>query len=337
MTGRLGSGLVLRTALVAALALVALGGAAAGADAGTACLPPGSGPEVCLQVDRVPEGDVSASRDDADAYASFTATVANNSGQTVTHVALEVSPIVTETSDGFVLFSVDPSTGACSYNAASSQVRCELGKLSRGGSAQVELVLAAPTTPGEAALDFTASFDEGPSDQPENPGRRDVIPLTEVITILPPGSTANSFAPQGANLDLEIDKQGQEGGVALPPQDFSTTAALRFTGTNVIPFTCPSVCRGGDWFSATIPGTFAPAAEFDLFWPANLVAPKQTEKNFVVFYIAFAGAPVETIEARCDAQLSVTPCIKNVTLFKTGPLKGALAATVVRTDNGHMR
>jgi hypothetical protein len=337
MAGRLGSGLVLRAALVAALALVALGGAAAGADAGTACIPPDSGPEVCLEVARTPEGAVSASRQGANAYALFTATVANNSGQTVTHVALEVSPIVTDTSDGFVLFSADPSTGTCSYDEASSEVRCELGKLSRGRSAQVELVLAAPTTPGEAALDFIASFDEGPSDRPENPGKRDVIPLREVITILPPGSTASSFVPEGANLDLEIGKQGQAGGVELPPQDFSTTAALQFTSTNVIPFTCPSVCRGGDWFSATIPGTFAPAAEFDLFWPANLVPTKQTEKNFVVFYIAFVGAPVETIEARCDANLSVTPCIKDVTLFKTGPLKGALAATVVRTDNGHMR
>ncbi len=336
MAGRLGSGLALRTALVAALALVALGGAAAGADAGTACIERSHGPEVCLDVKHSPDA-VTASRPGAPAYASFTATVANNSKNTVTHVKLEVSRVGTDTATGFAFFSAASSVGTCSHDAKSAKVICFLDKLRSGQSAQAKLALAVPQTPGAARLDFTASFDEGPSDRPDNQGKRDTVTVTEVTTILPRGARANSFVPEGANLDLEIDKNVQEGGVELPPQDFSTTAALQFTGTNVIPFKCPFICRGGDWVSAAIPGRFDPAAEFDLFWHASLVSPKQTVENFVVYYIRAPGAKVEIIKARCDSKLSVIPCLKNVKKFTWGPLKGSFSATVVRIDNGHMR
>lgn len=336
MAGRLVRWIPFRAALLAALVLGALGGAAASPAASSACIPPDEGPEVCLDVAHTPET-VSVSRSGGSAYAAFTAAIRNTSGQTVNHVTLEVTSIGTGPGDEFAFFSATPSTGTCSHDAASSEVRCLFGQLKKGASAQVELVLRAPTVPGEKALDFTAFFDERKSDNPGSPGKVDTVSVTETIVVTPPGPTANSFVPRNAAVGLEIDKNGQEGGVDLPPQSFSTTAALQFTPTNQIPFKCPSICRGGDWFSATIPGRFNPLAEFDLFWPAHLVPSKQTEQNFEVFYVAQPGAKVQIIKARCDSKLSVVPCLKDITEFKSGPLKGSFAATVVRADNGHMR
>ena len=86
-----------------------------------------------------------------------------------------------------------------------------------------------------------------------------------------------------------------------------------------------------------MPGTFDPAAEVDFFWPASQVSTKQTVKNFVLFYVATPGASVEIISARCNAQLSVVPCLKDIAIAKSGPLKGSLTATLVTDHNGHMR
>ena len=337
MGGRLVPGIVIRAALVTALVLGALGGAAASATAGSECVAPGDGPEICLEVERTPESPV-ASTTNAPTYTSFSVTVANRDRSTVTHVALEVGPIVTNLSEGFVLFSATPSAGTCSYSAASSALTCSIGSLARDDEVTLDLVLRTPSTPGPAALEFTASFDEGPSDNPGGGGKVDTVSLTDVTPVQAAcGATASTFVPEGAAVQLGVAQGGQQGSVALPAQDFSTTASLEFTGTDEIPFACPSVCRGGAWFSAEIPGTFDPPAEFDLFWPANLVSRKQTARNFVVFYLPSPGADVETISARCDAALSVIPCIEEVTFFKKGPLKGGVAASVVRIDNGHMR
>lgn len=337
MGGRLVPGFVLRAALVAALALGALGGGVAGAAAGSECVAPADGPEICLEVERTPESPV-ASTAESPTFTSFSVTVANRDRSTATHVTLEVGPIATDVFEGFVLFSATPSAGTCSFSAASSSLTCSFDSLAGGDEVALDLALRTPSTPGPAALEFTGSFDEGPSDNPGGGGKVDTVSLTEVTTVQAPGGpTASSFVPEGAGLQLGVAQGGQEGNVSLPAQDFSTTADLQFTGTDEIPFACPSVCRGGEWFTAAIPGAFDPPAEFDLFWPAHLVPRKQTAKNFVVFYVSSPGAEVETISARCDAALSVIPCIENVTFFKKGPLKGGVAASVIRLDNGHMR
>ena len=57
----------------------------------------------------------------------------------------------------------------------------------------------------------------------------------------------------------------------------------------------------------------------------------------MLFYVATPGAPLEIISARCNAQLSVVPCLKDIALAKSGPLKGSLTATLVTDHNGHMR
>jgi hypothetical protein len=141
-------------------------------------------------------------------------------------------------------------------------------------------------------------------------------------------------------MDLSVTQDGRRDALSLPPQSFATTAELEFTSTAELPFTCPAgfVCRlGTPWLTATIPGSFDPVAEFDFFWPASQVSPKQTTKNFVLYYLAFPGAELEIVSARCNATLQVVPCLKNIVLPKTDPLKGTLSATLVTDHNGNMR
>lgn len=325
MTGRLGP----RALLFGLLVTVALGsvGSAApsGSDSGCKRSP------ACLEVAATLET-VTASQPNAPAYANVTATVTGTSKKKGgEEVELTVSPLAADTAAGFVLFSATPTVGTCALDDSSTTLTCSLGKLARGAVATVDLVLENPEAVGDAALDFAVS--------PKPRGNSRPVSVTKVFTITEPGGeTATSFVPEGTPLTLEADKSGQEQTLSLPAQSFSTTAELAFNTTDEIPFTCPKwfVCRTGDWFSVTIPGAFDPPAEFRLFWPAEFVSPYQTVDNFAVFYIEEAGAPLEIIKKRCDAYLTVIPCLKDVKKFSWGPLKGSFAATVVRVDNGKM-
>jgi hypothetical protein len=324
MTGHVGPKAVLFSILVA-IALGTAGAAAPHGDSGCKKSP------ACLDVAATLDA-VTASQPSAPAYASLTATVTGSSNKRGgEEVELTVSPLAADTAAGFVLFSATPSAGTCALDGASTTLTCSLGKLKRGDVATVDLVLQTPQTVGDAALDFAVS--------PKPKGKSRPVTVTKVITITAPGGeTASSFVPEGTPLTLDADKSGQTQTLSLPAQGFSTTAVLAFNTTDEIPFTCPKwfVCRTGDWFSADIPGTFDPTAEFRLFWPAELISPKQTVDNFVVFYVKEAGAPLEIIKKRCDKYLSMVPCLKDVKKFWWGPLKGGFAATVVRADNGKM-
>jgi hypothetical protein len=326
MTGHVGPKAVLFSILVA-IALGTAGAAAPHSGSG------GSGCKkspACLEVAAAQE-EVTASQPDTPAYANLTATVTGTSRKRGgEEVELTVSPLAADTAAGFVLVSAAASAGTCALDG-SGTLTCSLGKLKRGDVATVDLVLETPQAVGDAALDFAVS--------PKPRGNSRPVSVTKVITITAPGGeTATSFVPEGTPLTLEADKSGQAQTLSLPAQGFSTTAELAFNTTDEIPFTCPKyfVCRTGDWFSVTIPGTFDPPAEFRLFWPASVIDPKQTVDNFAVFYVKEAGAPLEIIKKRCDKYLSVIPCLKDVKEFWWGPLKGSFAATVVRVDNGKM-
>lgn len=324
--------------LLGALALGSLGGAAE-SPAAAACIPPQDGPNVCLLVSHEPVGP-SASAAGAERYVSFDATVTNQAKNELTHATLEIAPVQAGLGDGFSFFSASPSVGSCSYEAASHTIRCQLGKLRSGARADVHVVLVSPATVGEAALQFVTTVDEGPSDQSPNPGKVDSVAVTEVVDVRPAGSGAATYVPEGTRMELSVTQNGRRDALDLPPQSFATTAELAFTSTAELPFTCPTgfVCRIGNapWLNATIPGTFAPPAEFDFFWPASQVSRKQTIKNFVLFYLASPGAPLEIISDRCDATVSVVPCLKDIQLPKKGPLKGTLSATLVSDHNGRM-
>lgn len=324
--------------VLGALALGALGGAAE-SPAAAACIPPEDGPNVCLQVSHEPVGP-SASAAGVERYVAFDATVTNNAKNELNRATLEIAPVEAGLGDGFSFFSASPSAGSCSYAAASQTIRCQFGKLRSGARADAHVVLVSPTTPGEAALEFVTTVAEGPSDQSPNPGKVDTVAVTEVVDVRPAGSQGATYVPEGTGVELSVTQDGRRDGLDLPPQSFATTAELSFTSTAELPFTCPAgfVCRtgGAPWLNATIPGTFAPPAEFDFFWPASQVSHKQTIRNFVLFYLASPGAPLEIISDRCDSGLSVIPCLKDIVLPKKGPLKGTLSATLVTDHNGRM-
>ncbi|MGH3058828.1 MAG: hypothetical protein ACRDOP_06145 [Gaiellaceae bacterium] len=325
--------------LLGALALGSLGGAAE-SPAATACIPPEDGPNVCLQVSHEPGG-ASLSAAGAVRYVSFDATVTNNAKNVVTHVTLDIAPVAAGLGADFSFFKqASPSVGSCSYNAASQRIRCLIEKLRSGASADVHVVVRTPTEAGEAPLEFVTTVDEGPSDQNPNPGKVDSVAVTEVVDVGAGGSSAVTYVPEDTDIDLSVQQDGRRDALSLPPQPFATTAELEFTSTAELPFTCPDgfVCRigGAPWLNATIPGTFDPVAEFDFFWPASQVASKQTTKNFVLFYLASPGAPLEIISDRCSAELPVVPCLKDIVLPNNGPLKGTLSATLVTDHNGRM-
>jgi hypothetical protein len=324
--------------LLGALALGSLGGAAE-SPAAAACIPPQDGPNVCLLVSHAPDG-ASISAVGAARYVSFDASVTNRAKNVVTHATLEIGPVQTGLGDGFSFFSEpSPSAGSCSYEAASQTIRCELGRLRSGASAAVHLVLRSPTAPGAAPLEFEARVDEGPSDTNPNPGKVDTVAVTETVDVSADRSRAATYVPEDTAMDLSVQEDGRRDALSLPSQPFATTAELEFTSTAELPFTCPTgyVCRiGAAWLNATIPGSFDPPAEFDFFWPASQVSPEQTTKNFVLFYLASPGADLEIISARCGAKHVVVPCLKDIVLPKTGPLKGTLSATLVSDHNGRM-
>jgi hypothetical protein len=324
--------------LLGALALGSLGGAAE-SPAAAACIPPTDGPSVCLQVSHAPDG-ASVSTSGAARYVSFDTVVTNQAKSVVTHVTLEIAPVQAGLGDGFSFFTgASPSAGSCSYAAASQTIRCELGRLGSGASADVHLVLRSPTAPGAAPLEFETRVDEGPSDTNPNPGKVDTVAVTETVDVSADQSRAATYVPQNTAMNLSVQENGRRDALSLPSQPFASTAELEFTSTAELPFTCPTgfVCRiGAAWLNATIPGSFDPPAEFDFFWPASQVSPKQTTKNFVLFYLASPGADLEIISARCTAKLAVVPCLKDIVLPKTGPLKGTLSATLVSDHNGRM-
>ena len=325
--------------LLGALVLGSLGGAAE-SPAAPACIPPEDGPNVCLQVSHAPDG-ASVSASGAVRYVSFDASVTNRAKNVVTHATLDIAPVQAGLGDGFSFFSeASPSAGSCSYEAASETVRCQLGRLRSGASAGVHLVLRSPTMPGAAPLEFETTIDEGPSDTNPNPGKVDSVAVTETVDVSADQSRAATYVPRDTGMDLSVAQDGRRDALSLRPQPFATTAELEFTSTAELPFTCPVgfVCRiGTPWLTATIPGTFDPVAEFDFFWPASQVSPKQTTKNFVLYYVAFPGADLEIVSARCNAKLEVLPCLKDIVLPSKGPLKGTLSATLVTDHNGNMR
>jgi hypothetical protein len=326
--------------LLGALALGSLGGAAESPAAAAACIPPEEGPNVCLEVSHTPDGP-SVSAAGAPRYVAFDATVTNNAKNAVTHATLDIAPVAASLGADFSFFrQASPSAGSCSYTAATETIRCLLGKLRSGASVDVHVVVRTPTEVGAAPLEFVTTVDEGPSDQNPNPGKVDMVAVTEVVDVGAGGSTAVTYVPEDTGIDLSVQQGARRDALSLPPQQFATTAELEFTSTAELPFTCPDgfVCRigGAPWLSATIPGTFDPVAEFDFFWPASQVASKQTTKNFVLFYLASPGAPLEIISDRCGATPPVIPCLKDIVLPNSGPLKGTLSATLVTDHNGRM-
>ena len=140
--------------------------------------------------------------------------------------------------------------------------------------------------------------------------------------------------PAGIATQLLAADEGQSGQSKIPSQHSDLTAELAITDDP--PFVCPEdeICRGGGWVNATIPGTFD-ALQFLLHWPDEFVPAKQTEKNFVLFYLACDTCELEIISDRCSSatpSASERPCLWN--LRDLG--RNGFDATLISSHNGKM-
>jgi Domain of unknown function DUF11 len=327
-------------ALVAGGLLVAgLGGAAAAA-ADSPCPPP-SGRQLCVSVTHTPV-DVSAATAGGPTFVSFTATLQNVGKSELTQTTVTACLVSGSGSGadcgaappGASFYSAVASAGSCTIDGATA--RCVIGKLASGASATVDLVSRAPTQAGAFRNVVSVSVKERGSDTPGSDPQGDTITVSEPVTTLAfGGPRASSFLPAGIATQLLATDEGQSGQSKIPSQHDALTAELAITDDP--PFTCPKgeICRGGGWVSATIPGTFDPGLQFVLRWPDEFVPAKQTEKNFVLFYLACDTCELEIIRDRCSSatpSAGERPCLWNVRdLGRDG-----FEATLISSQNGKM-
>jgi hypothetical protein len=318
---------------VAAVGIIALlaGAARSGATGHEKCTT--SGPRVCISVTSSPNP-VSPSTDESTTYILYSAVIANRSYQKAEDVEVDVA-----LPDGSEFVSASPSTGTCSGESGS--VDCELGTLSPWATAKLGVVVTAPAQEGQAAATFTVTFVTG-SDHyyPEHHSLQTVV-LTEVKAT---EGDATTFVPAGASVTISTDPTGT--GIVSPADPQSADAIVTTSPTSVTasleevagPLDCPvnTVCRGGDWVLATIPGTFDPPLAFVLRWDRTLVPKGQKVKNFVVLRTTcLDGCPIEKISQKCKSRLPTVaevPCLANIRK-KHGDWTG----TLFDTHNGYMK
>jgi Domain of unknown function DUF11 len=326
-------------ALVVSVVLVAgLGGAETVAASESPCPPP-EGRALCVSVTHTPV-DVSSASAGAPTFVAYAVTVRNGGGSTLTHTTANAcltagaAGACGAVPPGAAFFSATPSAGVCSI--AASTARCELGSLAAGAVATIELVAHAPTQAGPFRNVVTVSANERGNDNPGQDPNQDTVTLSEGATALVAGGPrASSFVPKGIATALLAAAGGQSGQSKIPSQHDALTAELAITDDP--PFVCPKdeVCRGGGWVSATIPGTFDAGLQFLLHWPDEFVLAKQTEKNFVLFYLACETCELEIIRDRCSSatpSADERPCLWNV---RDLGLNG-FEATLISSHNGKM-
>src|ERR671939_402575 len=301
--------------LVIAFALVVLAAfGLSGAVASAAEPPPDcttSGPNVCADI----VGDlatVSHSEPDAPHFVTYSSTVANGGPESATHVTADL-----KLTGGLVLVSATPSVGSCSVNAVPT---CSLGRLAGGDTATINFTARVPLEEGPASATLTATFGEG--DGPDADPTQDSVSSTANTTIADLSGTAASFVPKGASVSLTTDPTNTGVATAADPligEAVITTSPIATTASIdevAAPFTCPRkvICRDGDWFDVSIPGTFDPPLAFTLRW----------------------GSTLQIISARCSSptpNASELPCLTGVAKLRDGDY----VATLISNHNGRMR
>jgi hypothetical protein len=321
------------------LLFAGLGGAGVAAAEDSPCPPP-TGRQLCVSVTHTPV-DVSAATAGGQTFVSYTATFRNVGKSELTHTTVTACLVSGSGSGadcgaappGASFHSAVASTGTCTTDGAAA--RCLIGKLRRGASATVDLVARAPTQAGTFRNVISATVKERRSDNPGHDPQPDTITVSEPVTALAAGGPrASSFVPNGVATQLLAGDEGQTGLSKIPSEHDALTADLAITDDP--PFVCPKgeICRGGGWVSAIIPGTFD-ALQFVLHWPDEFVSPKQTRKNFVLFYIACDTCELEIIRDRCSSatpSADERPCLWNIRDLGT---KG-FEATLISSHNGKM-
>jgi hypothetical protein len=333
---------------LALVALVAVGVAPSVSGAAPVCTTNQQQGTLCLTVGDTPDPVAYSSFDGNSTFLSYHAEVTNASrSSNLSHVGLaEALPPET------TFVRVTSSQGTCSVSGHS--VACAIGSLSKGASATVDVVVTAPAT---AALDppdltitnvVTASFDENVNDQ-QNGGKQDSAVASETTTVSK--TAGQTFVPAGESGKVDTDPSlSQYGNTSIPNASSDVLATIDLLAPDNF---CPSgqvrigkktyICRDGGFVDVSVlnasDGTHYHNAQqplvFHLRWDDSLTSPKQTVKNFVVFYRSSATAPIQVISARCSGGSPPTnlPCIRNVVLG----VDGSASADLVKGENGRMR
>jgi uncharacterized repeat protein (TIGR01451 family) len=295
-----------------------------------------SGPLVCADLvgtpATVPPSDASSPH-----YISYVSHISNNGNQSATHVTVDV-----DLSAGMALVSGSASTGTCSV---AGQLKCVLGRLASGAKATVEFVARAPGAEGTATASLAVSYDERTNDGPTPDPKQDRVVTTEDTDVSMPDGTASSFVPKGSSVALTTDPTGT--GVATSADPLigqavittSPTATIASIDEIALTLPCPKkvVCRGGDWFHASIPGTFDPPLAFPLRWDKTLIPSSLNAKKFALLYTeCLDGCKLQVITSRCTSAAPPTrelPCLSGVAKLPDGDW----VATLLNTHNGYMK
>jgi hypothetical protein len=324
----------LRWLIVLALAGVALVGGGTGSGATTPeCSD--SGPLVCVDLVGTPA--TVPPSDDTPHYVSYVSHISNEGNQTATHVTADV-----ELSGGLTLDSVTSTRGSCSVDG---QPNCVLGRLASGASATVAFVALAPEDEGDARATLTVSFDERTSDGPTSDPKQDTVKTSEDTTVEVLDGTAASFVPKGASLMLTTDPTDTGVATATDPligQAVITTSPVATTALIdevTVSLPCPKkvICRAGDWFHASIPGTFDPPLAFPLRWDSTLIPSSLNAKKFALLYTeCLDGCKLQVITSKCSSETPSAgelPCLSGVKKLPDGDW----VATLLNSHNGYMK
>jgi uncharacterized repeat protein (TIGR01451 family) len=337
-----------RTALVCAglfaIAFFAFSGSAQGAS--EACTTNNQQGTLCVSVADTPDPVAYSSFDGNLTFLKYDVVISNRSrSSSLSHVGL------TDTiPDGTSLVSATSSRGTCS--AAGQVVTCPLGALKKGQQAIAEIVVTAPATaltnPPDITITNTASvaFDERFNDQIG--GKQDTATANETTTVSK--AAGQTFVPQGHSGKVDTDPaQDQYANASIPNASTDVLATLKLLAPDSF---CSSdgtvrisnktyICRQGGFVDASVAdadtgqryvNTQHPLV-FHLRWGPALVSGRQTERNFVVFYQASDGAPVQVFDDKCNAAASNPPCLSNV----AEAADGSWSVDLIKSDNGHMR
>jgi hypothetical protein len=294
-----------------------------------------SGPIICADIVGDPATVSPSKPDEPPHFVTYSSTVANGGPESATHVTADL-----ELTGGLVLVSATPSVGSCSVNAVPT---CSLGRLAGGDTATIDFTARVPLEEGPASATLTATFGEG--DGPDADPTQDSVSSTENTTIADLSGTAASFVPEGASVSLTTDPTNTGVATAADPligEAVITTSPIATTASIdevAAPFTCPRkvICRDGDWFHASIPGTFDPPLAFPLRWDSTLIPSSLSVKRFALIYTeCLDGCKLQIISARCSSptpNASELPCLTGVAKLRDGDY----VATLISNHNGRMR
>jgi hypothetical protein len=295
-----------------------------------------SGPNICADIVGDPATVSPSKPDEPPHFVTYRSTVENRGQPSTTHVTADL-----ELTGGLVLVSATPSVGSCSVNAVPT---CSLGRLAGGDTATIDFTARVPLEEGLASATLTATFGEGDGSDAD-PTQDSVSSMPENTRIEDVSGTAASFVPEGASVSLTTDPTNTGVATAADPligEAVITTSPIATTASIdevAAPFTCPRkvICRDGDWFQTSIPGTFDPPLAFTLRWDSTLIPSSLSVKRFALIYTeGLDGSKLQIISARCSSPTptrSELPCLTGVAKLRDGDY----VATLISNHNGRMR